>query len=317
MPELKLAANIGLAAKRWPETAAWAQVLADAGIAHAQFTFDLLDPALVDDLQIYRRVRSEAEAAGVTITSAFTGAGTYAQNMLGHPDAALRAASERWYTRAVAAAAVLGAPAVGGHIGALSVRQQADPAERKAAIERTEEAVLRIAEHAERAGVQCLLWEIMPVAREYPATMDEVQELLDRLAPRAAVPVRLCLDVGHACRDGADATERDPYAWLERHGAHAYSIHLQQTDGVLDRHWPFTDEYNERGIIDPDRVLAIVARLPQPVVELALEPIPAPEVPDAQVADDLRASADFWRPALARAAAAASPDDTTTRRTTT
>jgi hypothetical protein len=141
---------------------------------------------------------------------------------------------------------------------------------------------------------------------------------MERLAPKAAVPVSLCLDVGHACRDGADATERDPYAWLERLGCYAYSIHLQQTDGVLDRHWPFTDEYNERGIVDPDRVLAIVAQLPQPVLELALEPIPAPETPDAQVADDLRASADFWRPALDRVrTAATAPDDTTTRRTTT
>jgi sugar phosphate isomerase/epimerase len=316
MPVLQLAANIGLAAKRWPETAAWAQVLADAGIAHAQFTFDLLDPGVVDDLDAYRRVREEAEAHGVAISSAFTGAGTYAQNMLGHPDPALRAASERWYERAVAAAAALGAPAVGGHMGALSVRQQADPAQREAAIERTVAAVLRIAEHAAGAGVACLLWEIMPVAREYPATMDEVRELMERLDPLAAVPVRLCLDVGHACRDGADATERDPYAWLERLGPWARSVHLQQTDGVLDRHWPFTEQYNRQGIIDPDRVLAIVARLPQPALELALEPIPAPELPDAQVARDLQASADHWRPALERARAAAQPDDTATRRTT-
>lgn len=316
MPELLLAANVGLAAKRWPETGEWARLLARSGIAHAQFTFDLLDPGVVDDLDAYRGVRAQAAEHGVAISSAFTGAGSYAQNMLGHPDPALRAASERWYERAVAAAAVLGAPAVGGHVGALSVRQQADPAQRAAATERTVAAVLRIAEHAERAGLECLLWEIMPVAREYPATMDEVQELMERLEPVAAVPVRLCLDVGHACRDGADATERDPYAWLERLGPWARSIHLQQTDGVLDRHWPFTERYNAQGIVDPDRVLAIVARLPQPLLELALEPIPAPELPDAQVEQDLRDSAAHWRPALERLAAAA-PTDTATRRTTT
>ncbi|HST41545.1 MAG TPA: TIM barrel protein [Conexibacter sp.] len=320
MPALDFAANIGLAAKRWPETAAWAQVLADAGIDCAQFTFDLLDPGLVDDLDAFRRVRAEAEQNGVAISSAFTGAGTYAQNMLGHPDPVLRAASERWYERAIKAAAALGAPAVGGHVGALSVREAADPALRAAAIERTVAAVLRIADHAAAAGVDCLLWEIMPVAREYPATMDEVQELMERLEPRAAVPVRLCLDVGHACRDGADATERDPYAWLERLGPWARSIHLQQSDGVADRHWPFTPAHNAEGIIDPERVMALVARLPQARVELALEPIPAPETPDAQVADELRVSAEHWRPALDRARAAASaaaPAPTAIRRTTT
>lgn len=321
-PALPLAANIGLAAKRWPETDAWAHLLAESGIGHAQFTFDLLDPAVVDDLDAFRRVREQAQARGVEISSAFTGAGTYAQNMLGHPDATLREAAERWYRKAVDAAAALGAPAVGGHVGALSARQQADPEARQEAIERTVAAVLRIAEHAAARGVGCLLWEIMPVAREYPATMDEAEALMQRLDPLAATPVRLCLDVGHACRDGADATERDPYAWLERLGPWARSVHLQQTDGLADRHWPFTDAFNAQGIVEPERVLAIVARLPQPVVELALEPIPAPETPDAQVAADLRASADFWRPALERARAAApaaapAHDDTDTRRTTT
>ena len=139
----------------------------------------------------------------------------------------------------------------------------------------------------------------MPVAREYPSTLDETQELVERLAG-TAVPVELCLDLGHMCAHGAAGDDRDPFAWLERLGAHTRCVHLQQTDGVMDRHWPFTAEFNAQGIVAADRVIDIVAGFDRDEVELMCEPMFAFEAADDDVVTALAETVDFWRPALNR-----------------
>ena len=34
-------------------------------------------------------------------------------------------------------------------------------------------------------------------------------------------------------------------------GASAAVVHIQQTDGTADWHWPITPEYNAKGVIEP------------------------------------------------------------------
>jgi sugar phosphate isomerase/epimerase len=296
---MQLGVNLTFAGKRWPEASAWSRLVAEMGISHVQFSFDLADPELSWDLDRYVRLRTEAAANGVQITSAFTGGMIYVQNFLGDPDLAVRDRAEAWYRRAIAAAARLGASSMGGHMGAISVREWADRDLREARQTAIVEAVLRLSAEAAGHGLDALLWEIMPVIREYPATMETVAAMLERCERSAAVPVELCLDVGHACRQGADDREASPYEWLERFGPQTRCVHLQQTDGRLDRHWPFTEECNRQGIIEPARVVEILRRSGRATVELMLEPIPAPEVSDAQVEADVRASVEHWRPMLA------------------
>jgi sugar phosphate isomerase/epimerase len=115
----------------------------------------------------------------------------------------------------------------------------------------------------------------------------------------AQAPVRLCLDLGHPYASGAAAPDTDPYAWLAHFGARAAEIQLQQTDGLADRHWPFTPEHNAAGRIDPGRVLDTLAAAGADDVLLILEVIPAFEADDRQVLSDLRASAQTWQHALA------------------
>jgi sugar phosphate isomerase/epimerase len=73
---------------------------------------------------------------------------------------------------------------------------------------------------------------------------------------------------------------------------------LQQSDGLADRHWPFTPENNEAGRIDPGRVLDALADAGAEDVLLVLEVIPAFEQDDEQVLADLRTSARQWVVAL-------------------
>jgi D-erythrulose 1-phosphate 3-epimerase len=116
----------------------------------------------------------------------------------------------------------------------------------------------------------------------------------------AHVPITLCLDVGHQCVPGTSGPDRDPYAWLERLGARASVVQLQQADGLADHHWPFTAQTSAAGIIEGEKVLAALDRSGAAEVALILEIMPAFEQDDDQALADLRESAGYWRAALAR-----------------
>ena len=201
MPSLTFGLNACYAVKRWPEPEAWSAVARDLGVRHVQYSFDLLDPLLNGDTASYVETRRACEANGVAIDSAFTGLIGYSQNSLSHPAAAVRGRARAWFEAAIDAAAVLGARGLGGHIGAVSVRQHADPAGRAARRSNDSgEVRLPVSQTTPHArGLDFLLWEIMPVAREYPSRLDETQELVERLSG-TAVPVELCLDLGSHVR---------------------------------------------------------------------------------------------------------------------
>jgi sugar phosphate isomerase/epimerase len=298
MASVGFAVNTCFAVKRWPEPEEWSRLLVEMGVTQAQFSFDLADPVLVGDESIYADTRQACDDAGISISSAFTGLIPYSQNLLGHPREAMRQRALHWYRAAIDATAMLGGSAVGGHIGALSVRQHRDPEERQRGIDRIVEGVRELAEHAATRELDCLLWEIMPVAREYPVGLEECQELMAHLDGDTAVPIALCLDMGHACAAGADGANRDPYAWLERLGRYTQVVHVQQTDGVGDRHWPFTTEFNAQGIVDPARVVELVAQFERPSVEIVLEVMSPFEAEDDAVLADVRESVAYWRPAM-------------------
>lgn len=127
--------------------------------------------------------------------------------------------------------------------------------------------------------------------------MSELELLLRGSDPERAA-ISLCLDVGHQCVPGTSGDEADPYVWLNRLGRQAGVVHLQQSDAQADHHWPFTAPYNERGRIEPDRVLDALAASGAGEVALVLEVIPAFEADDRRVLDELRDSVEYWRHAL-------------------
>lgn len=57
----------------------------------------------------------------------------------------------------------------------------------------------------------------------------------------------------------SDEGDEDTYRWLRELGPYSPIIHLQQTDGTVSAHWPFTEKNNRRGIIHPQRVLRSLA----------------------------------------------------------
>jgi sugar phosphate isomerase/epimerase len=299
---MTLGINAAFAIKRWPEPDVWLRLVRESlQLDLIQFSLDQLDPRGVPSaiLPEAARIRREAARLGVTIHSAQVGLAGYSFNLLLHPDPAIREDSLLWCQAAVRLAAAVGARGFGGPLGALSVRDARDPGRREMLVRWMIEAIGRLSETARAEGLAFLLWEPTPLAREIPSTIDETRSFLARVDAVSAVPITLCLDVGHACRPGAIGDDADPFAWIRALGRRASVIHLQQTDGRLDRHWPFTDQYAARGIVSAEAVLSAVREGRCEHVPLVLEIFHPFEAPDDEVLADLKASVDYWRRGLA------------------
>lgn len=231
--------NLSFAVKRWPEPEAWAAfVRGELGVTLVQFSFDLLEPWWPEDLSrpLARRVRAAAQAEGLELHSAFVGLAAYTYNALLHPDEEGRRAALRWFERAADLAAEMGAGAVGGPVGGMSVAGSRDAERRYDGLIRD---LGKLTEHAKRAGLREWLVEPTPLKREVPWTVEGAEKLLEDLEAVAALPVRYALDVGHARYRPlyGDGASLEPWLAL---GDHIGLVHLQQTDGLSDSHWGFT-----------------------------------------------------------------------------
>jgi hypothetical protein len=85
-----------------------------------------------------------------------------------------------------------------------------------------------------------------------------------------AIPLRVCLDLGHR-NLAASPGEADHLAWIRRYAARCDVIDCQQTDLRASRHWPFTSERNQQGVIRGEEVVAAIEQSGAEEVLLAFE----------------------------------------------
>jgi D-erythrulose 1-phosphate 3-epimerase len=296
----RLGINNCFAVKRWPRPADWAAVIRDElGLDVVELSLDLVgDITASGERQCAaEQILAALSQYGLQAETVFTGLAAYSRNLLMDPDPEQRRAAREWYLAVIDLAAALGARGAGGHVGAMSVPDWSDPLGRAERWSGLQEGLAELTRHAREAGLDYLLVENLAAGRE-PSTIAGLETLLTD-GDTEHVPVRLCLDVGHQCVPGTSGPDRDPYAWLQHFGSSLAEVQLQQSDGVGDRHWPFTSERNGVGRIDPGRVLDTLADSGAGDVLLMLEVIPAFEQDDAEVIADLRASAEYWQRALA------------------
>lgn len=295
--EVRLGVNTCFAVKRWPLVEDWTPIVRDRlGLRLVQHSLDLVaDDASQADAA---GIAAAAGAAGLEIHSTFTGLAAYSDNLLLHPDPVDRQAAVEWFDWVIDWTAALGGIATGGHVGAFSVPDWTDSWRREALWRELQATLGTVSAEAHRAGLAYFMIENLAAARE-PSTMAMIRDLLTD-GDDTHVPVRLCLDVGHMCVPGTSGDDRDPYAWLRELGRAAPVVQLQQSDAEGDHHWPFTAGRNAAGRIDADRVLDALDAGGVEKTALILEVIPPFEQDDAAVLDDLAASVDYWREALAR-----------------
>lgn len=301
MPRLHLGINNCFAVKRWPEPEQWLSIIKnELGLDCCQLSLDLADPMLDDDaLALYAAtVRDLAARHDILLHSTFTGLAAYSWSLLLHPDEAMRKVATRWYQRAIHFTAQLGAWGAGGHFGAFSVQDAAD-ATRRATLGRELNAQLGfLSRAAAQAGLRFLLVENMAVERE-PAYSIEEALALTHLEVPGGVPLVLCLDIGHPCALHTGTASDEYLTWLAQPWRHTPVIHLQQTDRSGDHHWPFTQAYNSKGMIQAEDVLKAIRQWPESEdVYLFLEPIHPFEQDDNSVLEDLRESVLYWKEAM-------------------
>jgi sugar phosphate isomerase/epimerase len=248
---VKLGVSLCFAAERLTEPEAWAEfVRADLGLDTVQFTFDLLDPwwPEVHRRVLIRRIRAAADAFGLVIDSAHVGCARSVPAGLLDPDPAARSVARRWWRRACDTASELGATAVGGPLGTLSVREAADPAARADRYRDLLDSIEAITGHAAAAGLREFLIEPAPSAREFPSTIAQCQQLLDGLQGRCPIPAGFTLDIGRALFEPRYGPQACAESWISALGASILMLRVNNADRQGDPRWGWPYERGRLGL---------------------------------------------------------------------
>jgi hypothetical protein len=214
----------------------------------------------------------------------------------------MRAEGVAWCCAFIDLALRLGGRYISGHYDCLGKRDLAENFD--AAIERMIDGLVRVGEYAAKVGLEAIFLEQMHRPQLQPNTLSRGHRILEELNARSPVPFHMHLDLGHAAPVFDDpshtARDKDPYAWMaEPWGANRIVlIHAQQCDREASRHWPFTPEYNRRGIIDARRCIEALASSGVGEAVIALEVLYPRGTRIEAIEPDIVASAEYWREAL-------------------
>jgi D-erythrulose 1-phosphate 3-epimerase len=124
----RLGINTGFAVNRYAEPETWTQIIGEKlGLRSVQFTADLLNPSLPDQIidDEITRIYAACQKYKITISSTFTGAFTRV-NHLAHPNPAIRAYWVEWFKRFVDISVALGASSMGSHFGIFTAKDNSD-----------------------------------------------------------------------------------------------------------------------------------------------------------------------------------------------
>lgn len=298
MTDIKLGINNCFAAKRWPEPEEWCRIIKEElDLQYVQFSYDLLDPRTSQPARsrMSKRIRKLAKEYDLDIHTTFGGLAFYSYNQILHPDPMIRKDAIRSCEQAILMTSEMGARGTGGPLGALSMKDLQDPRRRQSLTEQLFGSLHYLAELAGQEEHKFLLWEPTPLARELSHTIEETRDFYIRANQGSAVPILLCLDCGHQCAADISGKDRDPYQWIKELGSLSPVMHIQQTDGVLDSHWPFTKEYNQKGIIKVDKMIRAIQDSGAEEVILFLEIIHPFEEDEAKVLNDIKESVSYWK----------------------
>lgn len=295
MSRITLGFNCNCFTNRYDEPEEWTRLCRQMGIRAVMFNIDLIDPYWPWELQkrLADRTLDACAKNNVTIVASFGGHHGH-QHYLGHPDPDCRREAERFFRLAIRQSAYLGAVSFGTCFAIQAVRTDSDPRLRSQVMEDALAAYRRLAEYGAEVGLKALAYEMTSASRETCATFAENDFVL-AAGERFAIPLRICLDMGHRQKNGTPQ-EADHLEWIRRYARRCDVIDCQQTDAAASRHWPFTAEANERGIIRADEVVAAINESGAGDVLVAFEiRTPAFFPQDARHLEDLRASVDYWR----------------------
>ncbi|MCU5773229.1 sugar phosphate isomerase/epimerase [Erwiniaceae bacterium BAC15a-03b] len=252
---MKLGLNLSFAIKRWLGGEQLAKVVSqDLAIDRVQFTWDLVDPwwPARERNAVAREYADAFRAAGITVESTFGGLASYCYNHLLAPSATLRDLGKEHLRRAIDMTAEMEVAATGMPLGSYSAQDALDVARREEIYQRALQSLVDVARYAKIRGLSTLLIEPVPLTTEFPSSAEDALRLMTDLDGETDVPVRLLVDWGHALFTPIFGEHANMEHWIAQCGDYIAAYHIQQTDGLLDRHWSFT----QPGIVTPQRLSA-------------------------------------------------------------
>ncbi len=262
---IDLGINGAFLTRRWEEPDNFMRLTRELGFPYHEFCADVIDPFFSGDeefqLRMAREVRAAAEKYDITITDIYTGVATHRFHGLSHSDPAPRARMKEWIEATMDIALEMGTDRFGGHLDAFSIEVMADEARYQAALDNIYSQLRALAVVAKQKGMAAIYHEQMYIPSEIPWTIAQGYEFLEAVnRDSEGVPVYLTVDVGHQAGMwyGAEGDDLSYAAWLRHFAAVSEIVHLQQTTPEASAHWPFTQEYNERGHVKMDAVLEAI-----------------------------------------------------------
>ncbi|WP_274424761.1 sugar phosphate isomerase/epimerase family protein [Chelativorans sp. YIM 93263] len=274
-------------------------------VAHAlrvrdlQLTHEFINPSWPPRLirRLMRDMNRALDRTGVRITSGMTG--PYGRlNHFGHPDREVRRYYVDWFKTFADIIADLGGTSIGTQFAIFTYRDYDDPARREELIRIAIDCWAEVAEHAKDAGLCFLFWEPMSIGREFGETIQSCMALQDRLsAADMAIPMWMMADIDHGDVTSPNPDDFDPYAWARSVPKVSPIIHVKQS--LLDKggHRPFTSEFNAKGRIQPEPLLAAFAEGGAENNEICLElSFKEREPNDREVIPQIAESVAFWAP---------------------
>ena len=293
-----LGINTGFAVNRYSEPEVWTEIIGNnLGLKKVQFTADMLNPSLPDNIIVdqVKRIKEGCEKYNIKITSTFTGAFTRV-NHLAHPDPKLRAFWINWFKTFVDLSLALGAKSMGSHFGIFTERDNLNKSLRS---ERKRTEYKRLARNRRICKkTRSFLFELGPmsISTEQGETIQETKKLHKDVNQQSPIPFKICLDVDHGDVTSKNPEDTNPYAWLKEFAKEAPIIHLKQSSKNKGGHWPFIREHNLEGNIRPRKVLDTLKSNGVNDSELILElSFREREPTDGNVLSNLRESVNYWR----------------------
>ncbi|SDJ52843.1 sugar phosphate isomerase/epimerase family protein [Aliiruegeria lutimaris] len=271
----------------------------DIRLRDIQLTHEFINPSW--PAPVIRRLTRDMSRAlartGARVTSGMTG--PYGRlNHFGHPDRDVRRYYIDWFKSFADITADLGGSSVGTQFAIFTYRDFDDPVRREDLIRVAIDSWAEVAEHGKAAGLDFVFWEPMSVGREFGDTIQSCLQLQDRLsAAEMAIPMWMMADIDHGDVTSPNPDDYDPYVWARTVPKVSPIIHIKQS--LMDKggHRPFTAEFNAKGRIQPEPLLAAFADGGAVDNEICLElSFKEREPNDREVIPQIAESVAFWAP---------------------
>lgn len=291
----RLGIDLGFARNRYQEPEMWTKIVREElSLGYVSLVADILNPDWPEEYlkTLIKRIKYNIDLYGIQVNACFTSALTRTPHLM-HYDPEMRKYYIQWFKRFFILAAQFGCKMGGSHFGVMSFADYEDESRRKQILEEGIKGWQELSFFVQNLGFECLMFEPMSVPREMGDTVGECKFLMDRVNANCGVPMKICLDVGHA----PHPEERNPYTWIAQLGNVSPMVHLQQTVMHKSNHAPFTEAFNETGIIQPGKVMEALKKSGASEALLAFE-ISHKEHYDTEftIIQDLKESVEHWRP---------------------